>query len=122
MTAVQELASAMEKADRFVLNGKTQLFECSSCGWHTPAEFPIPVERLVEILGELEEKHPKCPEKSSIAQELLSIPETSAAYGIPEGTLRYWIHQGTITSYKLGRHRRIKRSDMDAYIEDCRED
>ena len=120
MSAAKKLASAMEKADRFVLNGKTQRFECSACGWHHPATFPIPVERLVDILGDLEDKHPRC--KETNAQELLSVPETSRAYGIPVGTLRYWICQGKIASYKLGRHRKIRRSDMDAFVEGCRED
>ncbi len=54
--------------------------------------------------------------------DLLGITEAAISYGIPEGTLRYWLHLRLIASYKLGRRRKLRRSDLEAFIESNREE
>ena len=54
--------------------------------------------------------------------DLLSVGETAKRYEIPEGTLRYWIRHKLIPSYKIGRRRKLKRADVDAFIESGREE
>lgn len=54
--------------------------------------------------------------------ELISIAKAASEYDIPEGTLRYWIHCRRITSYRIGRRRKLKRADLDAFIERHREE
>lgn len=53
--------------------------------------------------------------------DMLGVPEAASELGIPIGTLRYWIHLRRIPSYKLGRHRKLRRSDIEAFIERHRE-
>lgn len=54
--------------------------------------------------------------------DLLSIPEAFSRTGIPVGTLRYWIYLRILTSYKLGRRRKIKWGDLLDFIEKHREE
>ena len=54
--------------------------------------------------------------------ELIGIDEVAAEYGIPPGTLRYWIHLKAVPSYKLGRRRKLKRADIEAFIESHRQE
>ncbi len=61
-------------------------------------------------------------QQSQDKDELLGVPEAAHSYNFAEGTLRYLIHLKAIPSYKLGRRRKLKRSDIEAYIESHREE
>tara|TARA_B100000609_G_C17107728_1_gene378090 strand:+ start:598 stop:822 length:225 start_codon:yes stop_codon:yes gene_type:complete len=53
---------------------------------------------------------------------LMSLPEVADYLQVAERTVYNWAHQGTIPSFKLvGNIWRFKKSDLDAWIETCRE-
>lgn len=51
--------------------------------------------------------------------EFMTYADVARKFGVPESTVRYWVHmrQGP-PSYKLGRHRRFRRADVDKWAED----
>lgn len=50
--------------------------------------------------------------------DTLTAQEVSAEYRIPLPTLRWWVQSSTgPKSFKLGRRRLYKRSDVEAWIE-----
>lgn len=53
--------------------------------------------------------------------EVLDLSQVARAIGTAESTLRYWRHLGTgPTSFKIGRRIRYMRSDVEAFIDECR--
>lgn len=55
-------------------------------------------------------------------QELLSIDDAAKLLRCSPATLRWWIHQRKIASYKLGRRRLLRSDDLHAFIESCRDE
>jgi len=52
---------------------------------------------------------------------LMSLPEVAEYLQVAEQTVYNWAHQGTIPGFKLGNIWRFKKSDLDTWIESCRE-
>lgn len=51
--------------------------------------------------------------------KFLSYADLARECNVPESTVRYWVHMGTgPPSYKLGRHRRFRRSDVERWLSD----
>lgn len=56
--------------------------------------------------------------RGGAAEGLWSGTEAASYLGVPYNTLRYWAYVGTgPRSYRLGRHRHYRKSDLDAWIE-----
>lgn len=54
--------------------------------------------------------------------EFMTYADVAREIDVPESTVRYWTHMGTgPRSYKLGRHRRFRRIDVEAWIEQRRD-
>jgi excisionase family DNA binding protein len=51
--------------------------------------------------------------------DLLSDREAAALLGVPLGTLRDWLCRGVLQSLRLGRHRRVRRSALGAWLAEC---
>ena len=50
-------------------------------------------------------------------ESLWSTVEAAAFLGVPVATMRYWLYLRTgPTSYKVGRHRRYRRSDLETWL------
>ena len=50
-------------------------------------------------------------------EPLWSTAEAAAFLSVPIATLRYWLYLRTgPKSYKVGRHRRYRRSDLEAWL------
>ena len=57
------------------------------------------------------------------SDEFMSYADISRETKVPESTVRYWVHMGQgPPSYKLGRHRRFRRSDVEAWLEERADD
>ncbi len=54
--------------------------------------------------------------------KLLSIDEAAKLLRCSPATLRWWIHQRKIASYKLGRRRLLKAGDLQAFVDGCRDE
>ncbi|HSX68705.1 helix-turn-helix domain-containing protein [Nocardioides sp.] len=51
--------------------------------------------------------------------DMLTISEACELLRVPEGTLRYWRHQGSGPhSFKIGRHVRYWRADLLVWLEE----
>jgi excisionase family DNA binding protein len=49
---------------------------------------------------------------------LWTLAETAEYVGVPEWTVRSWIAKGTAPrSFKVGKYRKFKRQDVDAWLE-----
>tara|TARA_B100000614_G_C14484599_1_gene468135 strand:+ start:724 stop:933 length:210 start_codon:yes stop_codon:yes gene_type:complete len=53
--------------------------------------------------------------------KLMSLKDVAEYLQVAERTVYIWAHQGTIPSFKLGNIWRFKKSDLDVWIEECRE-
>ena len=53
--------------------------------------------------------------------DLLTIEEAAELLRLNPGTLRHWLTAGRLPSYRVGRHRLLRRADIDAFVESCRE-
>lgn len=53
-------------------------------------------------------------------EEWLGTQDAAAVLGITPRTLYRLINEGAVAAYKLGRVLRLKREDLDAYLESCR--
>jgi excisionase family DNA binding protein len=50
-------------------------------------------------------------------EDLLTLREVAHLLRVPEATLRYWRHRHTgPDSYKIGRHIRYQRNDVQAWV------
>lgn len=50
-------------------------------------------------------------------RELLGVREVAKSLGVPEATIRYWAWTRRLRHYKLGRHLKFDRGDLDKFIE-----
>lgn len=48
--------------------------------------------------------------------DLLSVPDSSEYLAVSERFIRRMVSEGRVPVVKLGKHVRIRRSDLDAYI------
>lgn len=55
-------------------------------------------------------------------KEWMSLPEGAEYLGISLATIYRWLNEGRIPSYKAGRVRRVKKTDLDSYMESGREE
>ena len=53
-----------------------------------------------------------------IETDLLTLSEASGYLKVARSTLILWTQQGRLPSYKLGKCRRFKRSELDRFVED----
>jgi excisionase family DNA binding protein len=60
------------------------------------------------------------PEPTSDDLEWLSTPAAAKRLGITNRTLYRFINEGQLPAFKFGRVIRLKKIDVDAYIESCR--
>jgi excisionase family DNA binding protein len=68
-------------------------------------------DRLDRARGRLRDQAP------AEHREPFFTPNSLAALlDVSERTVRYWISDGTIPSYKFGRIRRINQTDVDAFL------
>lgn len=50
--------------------------------------------------------------------QLVGVKELAAELGVPPATIHAWLYRGVgPASYKVGRHRRFRREDIDAWLE-----
>lgn len=49
-------------------------------------------------------------------QDLMSLDDVAQCLNIPKNTIRLWVFERKLPSHKLGRHTRIRRSDLLAFI------
>ena len=80
-------------------------------------EFTV-IDRLagmVEMLITRGDKKPTVPIESKI---LLTLDEAQAMTGLSKGYLREAIRQGSLKAKQIGKSWRVKRSDLDDFIED----
>ncbi len=52
-------------------------------------------------------------------KKLLSVSEVAEFLGVPEGTIRYWVFTRKIRHYKIGRHLRFDKEDLEKFLESC---
>jgi excisionase family DNA binding protein len=48
--------------------------------------------------------------------EYLLVPEVMAITRSPKGTVRHWLRTGRLPSIKPGRHRLIRREDLERFL------
>jgi excisionase family DNA binding protein len=56
--------------------------------------------------------------RTKVEQALLSVAETAVLYGVSEKAVWNWIYSREIPSVKVGRLRKLKKSDLEKYIEE----
>jgi len=49
--------------------------------------------------------------------EIMTVSEVAEYFKISEVTTYKFVQEGKIPAFKIGRHWRVKRSDLDEYIE-----
>lgn len=54
-------------------------------------------------------------------RENLHFEEVEERYGFPIGTLRHWARTGRLPSFRIGRRRFVRRSDVERLITDALE-
>ena len=50
-------------------------------------------------------------------EKLYTYSEVAKHLRVPDSTVRYWASTRMISTYKLGKHQRIKESDLKAFLE-----
>ncbi len=50
-------------------------------------------------------------------KKLLGIKDVAEFLGVPEGTIRYWVFTRKLRHYKIGRHLRFDKEDLDKFLE-----
>lgn len=83
LIGIYEATQAREKGMKEIVNAQNNL-----------------ISNLVGKTAELEQS------------EFMSVAEASSWLGIPARSLREYIKKGTLTHYKFGRHRKLRRSDL----------
>jgi excisionase family DNA binding protein len=53
----------------------------------------------------------------AVERQALTVKETAESMGVGVSTIWMWIAQGRMSSFKLGRVRRIRPEDIDAFVE-----
>jgi excisionase family DNA binding protein len=48
--------------------------------------------------------------------DLLTVPEVAQLLRVSRGTVSRWISDGVLSSVRLGRHRRVSRSQLDGFL------
>ena len=62
-----------------------------------------------------------CPYKSGPkGTKFLTVPQIAEEFGISERSVWRLIEYGVLPAHKFGASTRVKREDLDAYIERCR--
>jgi excisionase family DNA binding protein len=51
----------------------------------------------------------------------MHLQEVEDQYGFPVGTLRHWARSGRLPSFRIGRRRFVRRSDVERLIADALE-
>ncbi len=60
-------------------------------------------------------------DKRTEVPDLLTVEEVAAFLRVNPGSVRRWLSAGRMPSYLVGKARLIKRSDVLAYLEKCRD-
>jgi excisionase family DNA binding protein len=61
------------------------------------------------------------PDDHDDRDELFTLGEVANLLRVPPATVRYWRHQGTgPRSFRIGRHVRYQRSDVETWLRDQR--
>ena len=50
-------------------------------------------------------------------KKLLNVSEVAEYFGVPEATIRYWCFTKKVRHYKIGRHLKFDKSDLDKFLE-----
>ena len=53
-------------------------------------------------------------------EEFLSTRQIAKMLGLKTITIRRWIEKGLLQAYKLGKEHRIKKADLDKFLEERR--
>ena len=61
-----------------------------------------------------EQKAPKCKEDYP---EIMTVTQVAEYFQISEMTTYKLVQEGTIPAFKIGRHWRVKRDDLDVFID-----
>jgi len=59
---------------------------------------------------------------TNTAEEYLSIAEIAKLLGLKEQTIREYIKRGDLVAYRFGKVLRVKKADLNRFIEDRRTD
>ena len=84
---------------------------------------PLTAETKTKHSKPGETENPTTPERNVImsrseVEPLMTLPDLSAMLGVPVGTLYGWRHRGDgPPGYRIGRHVRYRRSEVEAWIE-----
>jgi predicted site-specific integrase-resolvase len=57
----------------------------------------------------------------STADENMHFEEVKERYGFPIGTLRHWARTGRLPTFRIGRRRFVRRSDVERLIAEALE-
>jgi excisionase family DNA binding protein len=52
--------------------------------------------------------------------EWLTVPDVARELGVKEDTVRSWIREKKLTAFFIGREYKIKREDLDRFLEERR--
>jgi excisionase family DNA binding protein len=55
-----------------------------------------------------------------MSTEWLSVEKIAEELDVPLNTVRAWIREGKLTAYKPGREYRVKREDLNKFLEETR--
>jgi len=50
-------------------------------------------------------------------KKLLSVDNVSEYLGVPKSTVRYWCFTKKLRHYKIGRHLKFEKNDIDKFLE-----
>jgi excisionase family DNA binding protein len=53
---------------------------------------------------------------ATTADSYLSVSEAAQIAGVHEATIRSWLNQGRLPGYRAGRHRRVKRAELERFM------
>ena len=59
-----------------------------------------------------------CPVGVIPMEDLLTVEEISKKCKVPINTVREWIRKNKLVGVKLGKHWRVKESDLESFIEE----
>ena len=54
--------------------------------------------------------------------EYVTVEQIAEELGEPLTTVRYWIQQKRLTAYKFGKRLKVRRQDLEKFIEESRTD
>lgn len=60
------------------------------------------------------------PEPEKVEEEFYSIKDLTSMFKVKYDTIRDWLKSGKFPFYRIGQQIRIKKSDLNVYLETCK--